>query len=272
MAVYQKGEQWESGEFPAILAVGDSWFWYPKNNLLEALSRHPRLSRDFRHIQAVGYSGALLQRYVGGGSLAGDVAYNLSLNIRRHYNVFMISGAGNDAIDYQLALAGSCHGITEPEQCFDPVGLDALLETISRAMGALIHDIRWAYKNEQTMVRPIFIHGYDYPVPDGRGFMMGPVTSGPWLKPALDKVGLDPDLQFRIEVTRLLIDRLNDLLALFENPANDVAYIDTRGVLRNDRNYHKDWDNEMHPTWSGFRKIVDQRWIPELARWGIARE
>jgi hypothetical protein len=50
MTVYQKGQQWEPGEFPAILAVGDSWFWYPKNNLLEALSRHPRLLHDFRHI------------------------------------------------------------------------------------------------------------------------------------------------------------------------------------------------------------------------------
>ena len=63
---------------------------------------------------------------------------------------------------------------------------------------------------------------------------------------------------------------MNDLFALFEDMANDVSYIDTRGVLRNDLNYQKDWDNEMHPTWSGFRKMVDQRWIPELARWGIA--
>jgi hypothetical protein len=251
--------------------VGDSWFWYPKNNLLEALSRHPRLLRDFRHIQAVGYSGALLQHYVGAGALAGDGAYNLSLNVRRHYNVFMISGAGNDAIDYQLALAGSCHGITDPERCFDPVGLDTLLETISRSMGALIHDIRWAYKNDEKMVRPVFIHGYDYPVPDGRGFAMGPVATGPWLKPALDKAGVNPDLQFRTELCGLLIDRLNELFALFEDPANDVSYIDTRGVLRADRNHQKDWDNEMHPSWSGFRKIVDQRWIPELARWGIAR-
>lgn len=271
MAVYQKGEQWEPGEFPAILAVGDSWFWYPRNNLLEALARHPGLLHGFRHIQAVGYSGALLQRYVGSGSLARDVRYNLSLNVRRHYNVFLISGAGNDAIDYRLALAGSCIGITKPEKCFDPVGLDDLLETISRAMGALIHDIRWAYKNEQPMVRPIFIHGYDYPVPDGRGFVLDPVTSGPWLKPAMDRAGVDPDLQFRIALTRLLIDKLNDLFALFEDPANDVSYIDTRDVLRTDRNYQKDWDNEMHPTRAGFRKIVDQRWIPELARWGIAR-
>jgi hypothetical protein len=178
MTVYQKGEQWEPGEFPAILAVGDSWFWYPKNNLLEALARHPRLLRDFRHIQAVGYNGAMLQHYVGAGPLGGDVAYNLSLNVRRHYNVFLISGAGNDAINYRLALAGSCHGITEPAQCFDPVGLDMLLETISRAMGSLIHDIRWAYKNEPETVRPIFIHGYDYPVPDGRAFMMGPFAAG----------------------------------------------------------------------------------------------
>jgi hypothetical protein len=99
MTVYQKGEQWAPGEFPAILAIGDSWFWYPRNNLLEALARHPRLSRNFRHMQAVGYNGALLQRYVGAGPLAGDVRYNLSLNIRQYYSAFLISGAGNDAPD-----------------------------------------------------------------------------------------------------------------------------------------------------------------------------
>jgi hypothetical protein len=271
MTVYQKGQQWEPGEFPAILAVGDSWFWYPKNNLLEALSRHPRLLHDFRHIQGIGYNGALLQRYVGAGPLAADVRYNLSLNIRSHYNVFLISGAGNDAVDYRLALAGACQGITDPERCLDSAGLDALLETISRAMGTLIHDIRWAYKNDAKAVRPIFIHGYDYPVPDGRGFVMGPVANGPWLKPALDRAGVDPDLQFRIAVCKALIDRMNDLFASFDDPANDVSYIDTRGVLRHDRHYQQDWENEMHPAWRGFKRLVDERWIPELARWGIAR-
>jgi hypothetical protein len=82
----------------------------------------------------------------------------------------------------------------------------------------------------------------------------------------MDYAGVDPDLQFRIELCRLLIDKLNDLFALFEDEVSDVSYIDTRGVLCNDRHYRKDWDNEMHPSWSGFRKIVDQRLIPELAR------
>ena len=37
---------------------------------------------------------------------------------------------------------------------------------------------------------PILIHGYDYPVPDGRGFLggFGPLP-GPWLEPGFHRKG-----------------------------------------------------------------------------------
>lgn len=41
MTLYDGYTNWNAGEYPAVLAIGDSWFWYPKNNLLEALCRHP---------------------------------------------------------------------------------------------------------------------------------------------------------------------------------------------------------------------------------------
>jgi len=43
------------------------------------------------------------------------------------------------------------------------------------------------------------------------------------------------------------------------------------GTLRSDDGtYMQDWDNELHPTFSGFKTIVDKCWIPILAREGYA--
>lgn len=272
MHVYQKNDQWIEGEYPAILAIGDSWFWYPGNNILQALISNHDLRTDYSNIQAVGNNGALLQEYVGAGKYAPDVERNLIANTRKYYNVFMISGAGNDAVDYRLALKNDCSKISDAKDCLDPVGLDDLLRTVATAMGGLIHEIRWAYKDAVKQIRPIFIHGYDYPVPDGRGFdiLDIPVT-GPWLKPALDTAKVKDDPAFRLAVVRELIDRLNGLFKTFDDWRNDIVYIDSRGVLSSGADYKKDWANELHPTSSGFNKIVAQRWIPILKQWGIAK-
>ncbi|MBC3920861.1 hypothetical protein H8L32_25580 [Undibacterium sp. CY18W] len=272
MRVYQKNEQWVAGEYPAILAIGDSWFWYPGNNILQALIRNNSLSANYSNIQAVGNNGAPLQDYVGAGKYARDVEYNLTPDVRKYYNVFMISGAGNDAIDYKLALKTDCTGITDPKACLDPTGIDDLLRKIATAMGGLIHEIRWAYKDAVKQVRPIFIHGYDYPVPDGRGFnILNKLVTGPWLLPALDAAKVKKDPAFRLAVVHELIDRLNGLFKTFDDWRNDVVYIDSRGTLSSGADYKTDWANEMHPTSSGFDKIVAQRWIPILKQWGIAK-
>ncbi|MFZ6760337.1 hypothetical protein ACO0K9_24300 [Undibacterium sp. Ji50W] len=272
MHVYQKSDKWIEGEYPAILAIGDSWFWYPGNNILQALIRNKSLRTDYSNIQAVGNNGALLQEYVGAGKYAAAVERNLTPDARKYYNVFMISGAGNDAVDYKLALKADCSGITDPKTCLDPVGIDDFLRKVSTAMGGLVHEIRWAYKDAAKQVRPIFIHGYDYPTPDGRGFdILDIPIVGPWLKPALDAAKVKNDAAFRLAVVHELIARLNAVFKTFDDWPNNVVYIDSLGTLSSGADYRKDWANELHPTSSGFDKIVAQRWMPILKQWGIAK-
>lgn len=50
MRIYKPGETWNPAEFASILAIGDSWFWYPKNNILQAVLEHRALKDDFRNI------------------------------------------------------------------------------------------------------------------------------------------------------------------------------------------------------------------------------
>src|SRR3954452_15598111 len=103
MPIYSAGQTWQPGYFASILAIGDSWFWYPQNNLLEALVAHPRLRDEYRNIQLLGFNGARLKEYVE-GKYAAALKGQLKPDISQYYRAVFVSGAGNDAIAYHLAL------------------------------------------------------------------------------------------------------------------------------------------------------------------------
>lgn len=113
---------------------------------------------------------------------------------------------------------------------------------------------------------PIIIHGYDFPVPDGRGYMGGFwALPGPWLEPGFREKGYgDKDLKLRIDITQDLITRLNEMLisvSALEPFKNHVRYINLRNTLStelsNDK-YKDSWSNELHPTKQGFQIITNR--------------
>jgi hypothetical protein len=272
MHIYMPGEAWEDGEFPSLLAIGDSWFWYPKNNLLQALIANPAANSVTTNIQVLGYNGADVSQYVGNGTYAQGFLDEIDQNGGVYYSGVMISGGGNDAVDYGLTLKKDCTGLVSAKDCMDPVGLDNLQRDISGSVGHMIHDIAWAFGKRGKMA-DIFLHGYDYPVPDGRGFTLaGLKVVGPWLKPALDNAKVDPNnAKLRLDICRLLIDTMHATLSAFTRPDQGIYFIDSRGILQSGNGYRDDWDNEMHPTPSGFAKIVQQSWIPVLRTRGYAK-
>jgi len=77
--------------------------------------------------------------------------------------------------------------------------------------------------------------------------------------------------QLRKGVVKLMIDDINNGLKRYENPASGIYFIDSRSTLDSSASHHDDWDNELHPTRSGFDKIVDLKWIPLLQQLGIAK-
>ena len=267
MRIYLPGDTPDAGHYPSILAIGDSWFWYPYNNLLVAIAQHARVKAPYRNIQIIGYNGAMLAEYVNAGLYAPEIRRQLLPINAQYYSAVMVSGGGNDAINYGLALKGQCNGITDPAQCLDLAGLQGLLDGISASLTAVLAQVAAAFAGRTV---PVFLHGYDYPVPDGRGFTLaGLKLTGPWLRPALLTAGVDPSLW--LAVCRHLIDRMNDMIAPFADAAKNIHYVDSRGVLDcSSANYRNDWANEMHPTMAGFDRVVDQRWLPRLVATGLA--
>jgi len=275
MTIYDGYQTWQSGEWPTILAIGDSWFWYPKNNLLEALARHALLKSDYEHMVCLGQNGALLSDYVDlpgrPGRFSAKLKELLAPDPMQYITVFLLSGAGNDAVDYGLGLNDDCAGATTPRQCVSEDGLRVLVRELTKAMSLLLHEVLWAFDAQQRM--PIVVlHGYDYPVPDGRPFTLLNIPfAGPWLATAMDARSVPADLELRKGIVRILIKRINDAFARYAQPSRGIYFVDSLDCLSSGPDYQRDWVNELHPTRRGFDRIVDARWIPLLQQLGIAK-
>src|SRR2546425_5430401 len=112
MTVYYDRDRVQPGAFPAILAIGDSWFWYPKvSNLLAEISA--AVKPDYSNIMALGYLGAKLEEYVA-GKYASAFARELRPAFARYYSAVLISGGGNATVDLHLCLQHDWSARTKP--------------------------------------------------------------------------------------------------------------------------------------------------------------
>lgn len=109
----------------------------------------------------------------------------------------------------------------------------------------------------------MLVHGYDYPVLDGRDLWsgIGP-RPGPWLKPSFVKRGYR-DLAANTATMEILMDRFNAMLATLSSEAGlaHVHYVNLRHTLDNTLagNVYKElWDDELHPEPEGFERVADK--------------
>jgi len=264
--VYRPGESPGPGEpAPAGLALGDAWFWHGDQTLLHELVNHPGIAPGHGAIRLLGFNGGRLNEYIGDGAFAGVIRMHLVPGLR--FSEFYLGGFANEAFEHHLALLDDCNRAHTPADCFSAERLDLLLYHIFEGLSGIIRAIRWAYR-KTTWQQPIFLNGYDYPVPDGRGFVSahgGPVTA------VMDDAHVDPDPAFRRAIMKRLIDAINDeVLAGFHAPLERVFHIDSRGTLAGSGpGYLDDWDNEIYPSAEGFRKILERAWLPRLRDFGI---
>lgn len=189
------------------------------------------------------------------------------------FDAILLSNGGNDVVGEemkefvktagQMQAPGSTNWGEIPREVFDHIRL----ETFEHALRYAILDIKQIVDIANQLSRDslIFVHTYDYVFPSGKSFKLGPFKSGPWIKPYLEAVGLtDPAGQRRL--TSWLLDQFaRELKAFVSLNAASVRLVDSRGTLTK----AAQWENEIHPTRSGFEAIADQCWRPALA--GVLR-
>jgi hypothetical protein len=230
-----------------LLAIGDSWFDYPIRDVLTNLDDHFGYN-----IESAAHKGDAIETMVSHVGQLDKFARNLDkiISLGVTPKAVLLSGGGNDiaGTHFDLFLNNIDLKLDALNEQVVAAVIDIRLATAYRLMFLSINGLCQARLGHTV---PILIHGYDHPVPDGRGFLggWGPLP-GPWLKPGFDQK-LYPNLPDNIALMTTLIDRFNTMLqSVAQEPgAGTVRYVDVRGTLSNaPANYEQFWANELHPT------------------------
>ncbi len=247
-----------------LVSQGDSWFDYPPSwDLIDWLR-----SAHGHHVDNIAVAGSTLNDIVYGPVPANWLGIPQSDDIDRLAELIhrideirpqavLLSGGGNDVAgpEFFSFLNNALSNLANPNRGV----LDSVVSgTFAKAYRDLI-DTLVAKAQEMGGVLPIFVHGYDYPWPDGRGFTVFNLC-GPWFAPTFDKKNFpyagDPaGLVARRNILASFIDAFNTMLKDLESRYPGVVhYVDLRGTLpRID-----EWANELHPKKEGFGKLADK--------------
>ena len=244
---------------PTILAIGDSWFWYPflGGSLINNLGRIVQARNHV--IFAKGMNGAEAFDYVDG-----KYAEGVRVALKRYgagLSAVFISGGGNDFAgfnDLRPLLKNNCAAQTDAAGCFrngDP-GLQRFLDHVDQSYRKLIG----AVYTRTTPDCAVVMHSYDYAIPSGKGVFGGQS----WLKPALVDAQVPQPLQQAC--VKYLLDAFHGVLAnICTLDPQHLVLVDSRGTLAPD-----EWANELHPIGAGFAKIADSCWAPALRQLQLA--
>lgn len=238
---------------PTLLLVGDSWFWYPFDNL--AIEIGAKLSQQV--LLVIGRN----------GSEAGEWATTERKDIERAFDWYaagvrglLLSGGGNDIAglnDFLRLLKPDCSQAKIVADCYRPGQPAATLSGIEGAYRAVIEKF-----HAHNPGAPVFVHQYDHAWPTGQG-VFGPSD---WLKEPMDAAQVPRGL--RRPLFKDLIRGLRDMqLGLSMAATPRVVVVESAGTLPEDTSM---WANELHPTPAGFRLLARKAFVPAIKAEGIA--
>jgi len=239
-----------------VVAEGDSWFsYFPAHDIIATLRRGPWPGRRY-DIRGRPIAGAYLNDMVYHPR---QLAETFQAIHEHQPEALLFSGGGNDIAGPELfdLLWHRQAGGMAAGQVVNSVVLGGLInEVLAQAYRDFIDAVRECALDSGLQRLPIIVHGYDYAIPDGRGWLggAGPLP-GPWLDPSLRRKGWDrtTDAVAREAAIRQLIDALNQMLAGLAATIPGLHYVDLRGTLA-----RGDWDNELHPDAAGFRRVTER--------------
>lgn len=239
-----------------LLAEGDSWFDYPWNDVLKKLEEDHGFD-----VESVAHMGDNVEDMAYSGRQFEDFTERLD-KMLRHGTVpraILLSGGGNDLAGSEFHMLLD-HVLSPAPGVNADVARGVIDVRIRNAYTTLISAMTTLCRDRAGAILPIVVHGYDRPVPDGRGFLFGPFP-GPWLKPGFDRKGFQKaDLDRTTAMIGKLIDQFNRMLGeVAALPQfTHVHYVDLRGTLSNTAGYRTWWANELHPTGTGFAAVADK--------------
>jgi len=236
-----------------LVAEGDSWFDYPLNDVLRFLE-----DRHGYDVESAAHAGDSVEQMAYSNGQLEEFLRRIEKLLRRGVvpKAIVLSGGGNDLAGPEFAMLLN-HAESSIAGLSDPILRGVIDERLRTAYVVILSSVTRACEVRVGRKLPIVVHGYDYPVPDGRG--VGGVFGflpGPWLEPGFRVKGFS-HLDDRRAIIVVLIDRFNKMLAeVAARPGFEhVHHIDLRRTLTS-ANYKADWANELHPTAKGFEAVA----------------
>jgi lysophospholipase L1-like esterase len=239
-----------------LAAAGDSWFDYPLHDVIKLLEDHHGYS-----IESTAHKGDPIEKMAYTGGQLDDFARKLEKIKARGAvpKAVLVSGGGDDVAGNEFGML--LNNAFSPIAGWDSDVVDGVLnQRILTAYTQMLMAITSLCQGMFGKIIPILLHGYDYPVPDGRGFLGGWPFPGPWLDPGFREKNFE-DLPTRISMMVDIMDRFNAMVQSLpaQSGLAHVQYINLRGTLSNRLSDYKDWwANELHPTGKGFEAVTDR--------------
>ena len=242
-----------------LVAEGDSWFDYPFSDVLAELEdQHGwdvvSVARAGDRLEDMAYDDRQLSKL--------ERALRKVKDQRKDLKAVLVSGGGNDIAGDEFAML-----LNHKRSGLPPLNAQVIAglfeERLTAAFVSLAFGVTTLCQELFGKAIPILLHGYDRPVPDGRGFLGGfSILPGPWLEPGFLRKGFDEDdLQETTDLMSQLIEAFNNQVSTVAGGPglSHVHYVDLRGLLSNEltaKKYKKSWANELHPTDEGFQTVA----------------
>ena len=238
-----------------LIAEGDSWFDYPRADILDNLE-----DEHGWDVESVAHMGDTLESMAYDDRQLRSLAKafeKVSASGRRP-RAILLSGGGNDVAGTEFAML--LNHQRSPLASLNAEVVAGVIDTrlLDAAVALAAGVTRLAEHWFDGPPIPVLIHGYDYPVPDGRGFMGGwAFLPGPWLLPGFSQKGYSDAAQ-RLQLVHDLIERYNEMLRRVPQAPGlgHVRYVKLLDMLGSGPGYKKWWANELHPTQEGYREIA----------------
>lgn len=275
-----------------LLSGGDSWFGYPFGTDLAAeLAARPGVK-----VINQGANGTRLDVFAGKPAVPG---HSDTSGIGRLCKMFvqlaasgvapdaiLISAGGNDVVDDVLRTyindisalnltPAEIKALIASDKEINDTALKNLMDgpngVMRKQVRLILDKLKAQCKRTDDSFVPVVWQAYDYPVPDGR-IPIVPIKKNPFsvLWRPLSDLGYT-DIGDTFLIMKKVVDRYNKMLADLSTSAeykDQLIHADLRNTLIATvagNAYEAHWDNELHPTNSGFQKLADKLFTNHLA-------
>jgi len=250
-----------------LLAQGDSWFDYPPGtDIVDCL--HANHGHTIVNIAVAGSTlndeayGPVPRELFGlpFGLPQSDDPSRIAELVNRiaedKPQALLISAGGNDVAgdEFFSFINNALSGLPPVNQQV----MEGVITSTFKVAYQFMIDKALAAAAEAGTNMPIFIHGYDYPWPDGRGVIdfLG-WRVGPWFDPTFISKNFPnqnaTDLGIRHQIISRFIDAINSMQeALAEQYAGKVFHVNLTNTLHTE----EEWANELHPRNQGFAALA----------------